>query len=58
MPSTVTTMSRNRSDDRQKEDGEVIFRKWITTPDGEVIHAEDYGLKAFPIRVSSSSSSS
>lgn len=51
-------MSRDRQDDREKDDGRIIFRKSITTPDGEVIYAEDYGYKAFPIQVSSSSSSS
>ena len=29
----------------------VIFRRTITTRDGKVIHASNYGLKAFPIRV-------
>jgi hypothetical protein len=28
-----------------------VFRPWITTRDGKVIYAKDYGLKAFKIRV-------
>lgn len=29
----------------------VIFRPWITTKDGKVIWAREYGLRAFPIPV-------
>lgn len=35
--------------------GEIIYRTTITTRDGRVIHASAYGLRAFPIRVRSSS---
>lgn len=33
------------------EDGEIIYRATIKTRDGRVIHASEYGLRAFPIRV-------
>lgn len=29
----------------------VIFRSTITLPDGTVLRAQQYGLKAFPIRI-------
>lgn len=31
--------------------GPVIFRTTTTLPDGRVVHARDYGLRAFPIRL-------
>ncbi len=35
----------------KKRPGNVIFRPYITLPDGRVIYAKDYGKKAFPIPV-------
>lgn len=33
-----------------KDAGEIIWRTTITTRDGRVIRASDYGIRAFPIR--------
>ncbi len=38
-----------KSDDRPGF--RLIFRPWITLPDGTKIYAKDKGLKAFPIWV-------
>jgi len=35
---------------KAKPKGPVRFAKTITLKSGRVLHAEDYGLKAFPIR--------
>jgi len=39
------------SETKPDDDYEIIFRKSITLRDGRVIHASEYNLKAFPIRV-------
>lgn len=36
---------------KRRQNGDVIFRASITTKDGRVIKASDYGLRAFPIPV-------
>lgn len=33
----------------------VIFRRYRTLPDGKVLDAHEYGLKAWPIRLSGKS---
>ena len=39
------------ADNQQSNDGsKIIYRASITTRDGRVIYASQYGLKAFPIR--------
>jgi hypothetical protein len=36
----------------QKTDRTVIFRRYRTLPNGKVLDARNYGLKAWPISVS------
>ncbi len=40
-------MTAANNDDRT----EIIWRASITTRDGRVIYASQYGLRAFPIRI-------
>jgi hypothetical protein len=37
--------------DRHQDDLELIFRRYRTLPDGTVLDARKYGLKAWPLWV-------
>jgi hypothetical protein len=44
-------MGEKPQQSRPKQNKKVIFTKTIRRPDGTIIRAEDYGLKAFRIEL-------
>ena len=46
-----TEQEIKETEEAESASGTVIFRPWRTLPDGTVIWAKDYGLRAWPIHL-------